>query len=134
MHHLVSPKMTPSGSHQKPRRCTLPDAAEYRHIAVRAERKPASAPADRVPTPSSEELRSESEGSGRSTAAGEDRGLGSEEGEDLEEEDRPRKRPAGYTPFEYVTFGETQLTHELAIQVCTAPHVIKKIKQAHSRS
>lgn len=31
---------------------------------------------------------------------------------------KPLGGPPGYTPFEYVTFGDNQLTHELSIEVC----------------
>lgn len=33
-----------------------------------------------------------------------------------------RRRPAGYTPFEYITFGESRLTHELTIEVPACPY------------
>ena len=35
--------------------------------------------------------------------------------------------PLGYTPFEYVTFGDNQLTHELSIEVQLALQLIKLI-------
>ena len=40
-----------------------------------------------------------------------------QESQDGQEDPKALGGPLGYTPFEYVTFGDNQLTHELSIEV-----------------
>jgi len=125
-HSLQSPKVSAiprrgPATKQRHRYHAQPEKVSHQPSAKESAPVSKAESAASVPVPTADtgsatlpEQNLESGGASSSTAGEEEQGQEQQEGV---QDESPHKRPAGYTPFEYVTFGETQLTHEVAIEV-----------------